>query len=52
MFEMAHGKDRKSLEEQLLGMPGRENVKVVVIDMSSSYRSFVKRFFQRHDCGR
>ena len=45
MFEMAHGKDRKSLEEQLHNIPGRENVKVVVIDMSSSYRSFVRKFF-------
>ncbi len=45
MFEIAHGKDRISLEEQLKDMPGRENVKVVVIDMSSSYRSFVRKFF-------
>jgi len=45
LFEMAHGKDRRSLEQQLATIPGRENVKVVVIDMSSSYRSFVKRFF-------
>jgi transposase len=45
MFEMAYGKDRHSLEEQLQGMSGRENVKVVVIDMSSSYRSFVRKFF-------
>lgn len=42
IFEIAHGKDRRSLEEQLREMPGRENVRVVVIDMSSSYRSFVK----------
>ena len=47
MFEIAHGKDRKSLEDQLIGIPGRENVKVVVIDMSSSYRSFVKKFFPK-----
>jgi transposase len=45
MFEMARGKDRKQLEEQLKEIPGRENVKIVVIDMSSSYRSFVKNFF-------
>lgn len=45
MFEMVHGKDRNSLEQQLREIPGRENVKVIVIDMSSSYRSFVKRFF-------
>lgn len=45
MFEMAHGKDHHSLMEQLKEIPGRENVKVVVIDMSSAYRSFVKKFF-------
>ena len=45
MFEMVHGKDHKSLIEQLEHIPGRENVKVVVIDMSSAYRSFAKKFF-------
>ena len=45
MFEMAHGKDHRSLMAQLEEIPGRENVKVVVIDMSSAYRSFVKKFF-------
>lgn len=45
MFEMAHGKDRASLELQLKEIPGQENVKVVVIDMSSTYRSFAKKFF-------
>jgi transposase len=44
-FEMAHGKDNESLMEQLEEIPGRENVKVVVMDMSGSYRSFVKKFF-------
>lgn len=45
VFEIAHGKDYSSLENQLKEIPGRENVKVVVIDMSSSYRSFAKKFF-------
>jgi len=44
-FEMAHGKDHQSLISQLESIPGRENVKVVVIDMSSTYKSFVKKFF-------
>jgi len=44
-FEIVHGKDHKSLEEQLLDIPGRHNVKVVVIDMSSTYKSFVRKFF-------
>lgn len=44
-FEMVHGKDHRSLTEQLEAIPGRERVKVVVIDMSSTYKSFVKKFF-------
>lgn len=44
-FEMVLGKDHQSLREQLEGIPGRLNVKVVVMDMSSSYKSFVKKFF-------
>ena len=44
-FEMVCGKDHKSLLEQLESIPGRHNVKVVVIDMSSTYKSFVKKFF-------
>jgi len=45
VFEMAHGKDNALLMEQLKSIPGRENVKVVVMDMSGSYRSFAKKFF-------
>jgi transposase len=44
-FDLVHGKDHKSLEEQLSHIPGRERVKVVVIDMSGTYKSFVKKFF-------
>lgn len=44
-FEMVKGKDHKSLIEQLENIPGRENVKVVVIDMSGTYKSFVNKFF-------
>ena len=31
--------------QRLERIPGRENVKVVVIDMSSSHRSFAKKYF-------
>lgn len=44
-FEMVQGKDHLSLTDQLKEIPGRENVKVVVMDMSGCYKSFVKRFF-------
>lgn len=45
MFEMAHGKDGRSLTEQTLEIPGRENVQIVVIDMSSSYKAFARKMF-------
>lgn len=44
-FELVHGKDHQSLWQGLKDLPGRENVKTVVIDMSSSYKSFIKSFF-------
>lgn len=42
---MCLGKDKKSIVEQVKHIPGRENVKVVVIDMSNGYRSLIKEFF-------
>lgn len=45
MFDMVHGKDFNSLTSQISHIKGREHVKVVVIDMSSAYRSFAKKFF-------
>lgn len=45
VFDLVQGKDHGSLMEQLDEIPGRENVKVVVIDMSGVYKGFVKKFF-------
>jgi transposase len=45
MFEMAHGKDGRSLTEQTCAIPGSEKVKIVVIDMSSSYKAFARKMF-------
>ncbi len=45
LFEVGFSKRGKDLTEQLKKIPGRENVKVVVIDLSSGYRSFVKKMF-------
>lgn len=45
VFDMVLGKDHRSMEEQLNNIPGREHVKVVVIDMSSTYKSFARKFF-------
>jgi transposase len=45
LFEICKGKDAKSIFELLDQYPGRENVKVVVIDLSNGYRSIVRRMF-------
>ncbi len=43
--EIVLGRSRVELEKVLKEIPGRENVKNVVLDMSDTYRSFVRDFF-------
>lgn len=45
MFEMVQGKDKKSILDQVKSIPGRERVRVVVIDLSNGYRSLVRELF-------
>lgn len=45
LFEMCKGKDKASIASLVENYTGRENVKVVVIDLSSSYRSIVHQLF-------
>lgn len=45
LFEMCNGKDTKSILEAVSHYPGREDVKVVVIDLSNGYLSVVKKLF-------
>ena len=45
VFELALGRSEKTLETFLIGLNGRENVKVVCIDLSSSYRAIVRKYF-------
>jgi transposase len=45
MRECVLGRSGGELLEGIKHIPGRENVKNVVMDMSSSYRSFVKGYF-------
>lgn len=47
LFEMCKGKDTKSIFEAVQHYPGRENVKVVVIDLSNGYLSIVRKLFPR-----
>jgi transposase len=43
--EVVAGKTGANLIEALSSIPGRENVELVSLDMSDSYKSFVKGFF-------
>lgn len=45
LFEVARGKDTRSLIEQLESIPGREQVREVVIDMSGTYRALARKLF-------
>ncbi len=45
LFEMCKGKDTKSILQLIGRYPGRENVKIVVIDLSNGYRGIVRKMF-------
>ena len=45
VFELAKGRSERALERFLLQLKGREKVRVVCIDLSSSFRSMIKKYF-------
>ncbi len=45
LFELVEGRSVGELEGQLGHIPGRENVRFVVADLSDPYKTFVHRFF-------
>lgn len=45
IFDVVKGRSEKDLAAYLHQLPGKERVKVVCIDLSSSYRSVIKRYF-------
>lgn len=45
VFELAPGRSERALEHFLLRLKGRERVRVVVMDLSSTYRSIVQKYF-------
>jgi transposase len=45
LMEVVHGRTGDELERALDYIPGRENVKLVTLDMSDPYKRFAKRFF-------
>ena len=47
VFDLVEGRSADELNAALWQIPGRDNVQRVTIDLSSSYRSFVRGFFPR-----
>lgn len=45
LFDVSEGKSTKSIIEQMQHIEGREKVKIVVMDLSSGYRSLAEKFF-------
>jgi len=45
IFDIVKGRSPTSLADYLNNLPGKEAVKVVCIDLSSTYRSLIKRYF-------
>jgi transposase len=45
IFDIVKGRSPKSLTDYLQQLPGKEAVKVVCIDLSSTYRSLIKHYF-------
>lgn len=45
VFELIEGRSTGDLQASLERITGRENVRLVTMDLSSTYRSFVKQFF-------
>jgi transposase len=45
LFEVVEGRTGGELEAALGHIPGRENVRFVILDMCDPYRSFAQRFF-------
>jgi transposase len=45
LFDMYLGKDVKNLIDQVNHIPGRDEVKFIAMDMSSSYKSFAQKMF-------
>jgi transposase len=43
--EVIQGRTHQSLEQSLNEIPGKENVKLVTLDMSDSYKSFCRSYF-------
>ena len=45
VFDVTLGRSEKSLRRYLTGLSGRDNVQVIVMDLSETYRSIARRYF-------
>lgn len=45
VFDVVLGRSEESLKAYLLRLKGRDNVRVVVMDLSETYRSIIKKYF-------
>jgi len=45
VFDVVLGRSEASLRRYLKALPGRENVQVIVMDLSDTYRSIARRYF-------
>lgn len=45
LFDVVEGRTKDELSAGLLAIPGRDNVRWATIDLSTTYRSFVRTFF-------
>ena len=47
VFDVVLGRSEASLEDYLIKLPGKDRVKVVVMDLSSTYRSIIRKHFPK-----
>jgi transposase len=47
VFDVVLGRSELSLEDYLTKLPNKDRVKIVVMDLSSTYRSIVKKYFPK-----
>jgi len=45
IFDIVKGRSERDLHEYLTSLPGKERVQVVCMDLSSTYRSLIKKYF-------
>ncbi|WP_232048544.1 transposase [Legionella adelaidensis] len=45
VFDVVRGRSEGDLKDYLQQLPGKERVKVICMDLSSTYRSIVKKYF-------